>query len=67
MVTNLCNFLEYFIVPENGLKKNEKEDLLKKRIGIAFAFSFIWAMGGSFKADAHRMLDNMMRDNFARY
>jgi hypothetical protein len=66
-VTCLCNFLEYFLVVENGFKKTEKEDIIKKRLGIAFSFSFIWAFGGSFYDSAHRFIDNMMRDNFAKY
>lgn len=67
MVTNICNFLEYFLVPENGLKKTEKEDIIKKRVALAFIFSYIWSIGGSFKSDAHPMLDVMIKDCFPKY
>jgi len=65
-VTNLCNFLEYFIKNKNSVPVNELKDVWGKKLNFFFGFSYIWSFGASFKMSAVRYLDNMMREFFGK-
>jgi len=45
---------------------NEKKEIWSKKINVYFGFSFIWAFGASYKSNAIRFIDNIMRDYFAK-
>ena len=46
-VVSVCNFLEAFMNPQNGMKEKLKLDEKKRMLQGIFSFSFAWGMGGS--------------------
>jgi dynein heavy chain len=66
-ITNLCNFLEYFLTNAHG-KFTVKDSIEKiaKKLEASFAFSFIWSFGASHNINAYKYLDNLFRDCFAK-
>jgi dynein heavy chain len=65
-VACLCNFLEYWIKNKHSVPCDDKKEVWLKKLNLVFGFSFIWAFGASFKVSAARVLDNMLRDFFAK-
>ena len=65
-VSNLCDFLEYFINAESSATLEEKENKSDwtKHINYIFGYSFVWSFGCNFAEAAHGALDNMMRRLF---
>jgi hypothetical protein len=60
-----CIFLQNFLT-DKKLSQEEKKEYWQKQINLVFAFSMIWGFGSSYDRQAHRYLDNMFRDFFAK-
>jgi hypothetical protein len=65
-VSNLCDFLEYFINQDSRAALDEKVEKCDwtKHINYIYGYSFVWSFGCNFAESAHGALDNMMRRLF---
>lgn len=66
-ITNLCNFLEYFINEKIGeFQYDDAKEIFRPKLTKFFAYSFIWGFGGSFSSKGYRFVDQVMRRNFSK-
>ena len=61
-VTNVCNFLEIFIRPEQGFQGSDETKM--KFLNNLFAISYTWGIGGSLEAHGKDKFDFLIRDVF---
>ncbi len=45
---------------------HDKKEVWLKKLNLYFGFSFIWGFGASYKTQALRFIDNIMRDFFGK-
>jgi dynein heavy chain len=67
IVRCICNFLEYFLKSsKQAVPIHDKREVWLKKLNYYFGFSFIWGFGASYKTNAIRYVDNIMRDFFGK-
>jgi len=67
VIVSLCDFLKHFITEEVGnFHYNEQADTYRPKLIKFFAYSFIWAFGGSFSTKGYRFVDQVIRRNFSK-
>ena len=66
IITNCCNYLQYFILNTQAHPKPNNNEGWVKYINAIYGFSIIWSCGANYKMSANRYLDNIFRDFFSR-